>query len=82
MGGPANDADPVDRREKAIRPEAEARGVDGRRIVVDPEDAEKLHAREPAELNTDWPQRADQSGGSRPKPNVLHETMSRSRTAL
>ena len=41
-------------------------------VVVDPEHAEKLHAREPGDLGIDWPRRAAQSGGRRQKPNGPH----------
>ncbi len=50
-----------------------ARAVGRPRVVVDPEHAEKLHAREPGDLGIDWPLRAAQSGGRRQQPNGPHE---------
>jgi hypothetical protein len=50
-----------------------ARAVGRPCVVVDPEHAEKLHAREPGDLGIDWPRRASQSGGRRQQPNGPHE---------
>src|SRR5579864_2404551 len=64
---------PCGQKGKATRPAAEARAVGRPCVVVDPEHAEKLHAREPGDLGIDWPRRADQSGGKRQKSNGPHE---------
>ena len=46
-------ADPVDRRGRQHGQRREARAVGRPCVVVDPEHAEKLHAREPGDLGTD-----------------------------
>src|SRR5580704_4549953 len=56
---------PCGQKGKATRPAPKARAVGRPCVVVDPEHAEKLHAREPGDLGTDWPRGAEQSGGRR-----------------
>jgi hypothetical protein len=49
---------PCGQKGKATWPAAKARAVGRLCVVVDPEHAEKLHAREPGDLGIGWPRQA------------------------